>query len=120
PVLSIVPLILQGRRRDRDTTLPPLRRVVDRIERPHLHLRKLLVHHHRDRRRQRRLPVIHVPDRPHVHVRLRPLEFLLGHFDPPLAAARCIRRRRSSSRAVAARGRLRALCHPKGGAHDRD
>jgi hypothetical protein len=24
--------------------------------------------------------VIHVPDRPHVHVRLRPLELCLGHW----------------------------------------
>ena len=35
----------------------------------------------RDRRRQRRLAVVHVPDRPHVHVRLRPLELALGHVE---------------------------------------
>src|SRR4029077_13612882 len=35
--------------------------------------------HLRQRRRQRRLPVVHVPDRPDVHVRLRPLKFGLGH-----------------------------------------
>ena len=31
------------------------------------------------RRRQRRLAVVDVADRPHVHVRLRTIEFLLGH-----------------------------------------
>jgi hypothetical protein len=36
--------------------------------------------HHGHRRRQRRLAVIDVPDRPHVHVRLRPIKFALGHF----------------------------------------
>ena len=33
----------------------------------------------RDRRRQRRLPMVDVPHRPHVHVRLRPLKLLLRH-----------------------------------------
>ncbi len=36
----------------------------------------------RDRRRQRCLAVIDVPDRAHVHVRLGPREFLLGHALP--------------------------------------
>jgi hypothetical protein len=35
--------------------------------------------HLRQRRRQRRLPVIHVTNRPNVHVRLLALEFLFGH-----------------------------------------
>jgi hypothetical protein len=35
--------------------------------------------HRRDRRRQRRLAVIHVPDRAHVHVRLGAFEFAFCH-----------------------------------------
>src|SRR5207244_9412713 len=80
-VVPLVRLVLHVRRRDRDPALPLLRRVVDRPVVPHRDLRVLLRQHHRDRRRQRRLPVVHVPDRPHVHVRLRALELLLGHYD---------------------------------------
>jgi hypothetical protein len=36
-------------------------------------------HHLRQRRRQRRLAVVNVTDRAHVHVRLLTLEFFLGH-----------------------------------------
>src|SRR6266571_4456816 len=109
-VVPVLRLVLHVRRRDRDPPLPLLRSVVDRVERPHRHFRELLVQRHRDRRRQRRLPVIHVPDRPHVHVRLRPLEFLLGHLDPPLTAARSTRRPRSSSRAPWSAGGASAPC----------
>src|SRR5207253_10249829 len=35
--------------------------------------------HLRQRRRQRRLPVVHVPNRPDVHMRLGPLKLCLGH-----------------------------------------
>src|ERR1700691_6425850 len=48
--------------------------VVGRVYRPAL-LRQYL----RDRRRQRRLPVIDVPDRPHIAMRLRPLKLRLRH-----------------------------------------
>jgi hypothetical protein len=34
----------------------------------------------RDRSRQRRLPVIHVTDRAHVHMGLVPIELFLGHL----------------------------------------
>src|SRR5690606_23423395 len=62
----------------RDPTRPLLRRPVDVVERDKLRqpLRRLNL---RDRRRQRRLPMVDVPDRPHVHVRLRPLKLSLGH-----------------------------------------
>src|SRR3989449_940636 len=40
----------------------------------------LLRRHLRQRRRQRRLAVVHMPDRPHVHVRLGPFKLGLGHF----------------------------------------
>ena len=33
----------------------------------------------RHRRRQRRLPMVNVSNRPHVHVRLRSLKFAFGH-----------------------------------------
>src|SRR5262249_42900240 len=56
-----------------------LRRIVDRPKIPHRHPAVLRVQHLRDRTRQRRLPVIDVPDRPYVHVRLRPIELRLGH-----------------------------------------
>ena len=39
----------------------------------------LLRQHLRDRRRQRRLAVVDVTDRPDVHVRLVPDEFFFGH-----------------------------------------
>ena len=39
-----------------------------------------LAQHRRDRRRQRRLAVVHVTNRPHVHVRLRALKFAFCHF----------------------------------------
>ncbi len=80
--VRIVPVrrrILHVRRRDRDPSRLLLRRVVDRVKRPHRDLRILLVQHHRDRRRQRRLPVIYVPYRPYVYVRLATIKFLLGH-----------------------------------------
>ena len=40
---------------------------------------ELLRQHRRDRRRQRRLAVVHVPNRAYVHVRLRPFKFALCH-----------------------------------------
>src|SRR5207249_143940 len=78
-VVPLLRLVLHVRHRDRDPPLPLLRRIVDRPVLPHRDLRVLRVQHLRDRRRQRRLPVIDVPDRPHVHVRLRPLVLRLRH-----------------------------------------
>jgi hypothetical protein len=40
----------------------------------------VLLQYLRDRRRQRRLPVIHVPYCPDVHVRLASIEFFLTHL----------------------------------------
>jgi hypothetical protein len=37
--------------------------------------------HRRDRRRQRRLAVVHVTNRAHVHVGLGPFEFTFCHFE---------------------------------------
>jgi hypothetical protein len=36
--------------------------------------------HRRNRRRQRRLAMVHVTNRPNVHVRLGPLKFAFCHF----------------------------------------
>src|SRR5881628_401885 len=80
--MRIVPLgrlVLHVCRRDRDPSRFLFRRVIDRIKRPVFHLRIVLRQHLRDARRQRRLPVIDMPDRPHVHVRLRSLVFLFRH-----------------------------------------
>src|SRR5579875_1004662 len=83
-VVTVRRLILHVRHRNRDPPLALLRRVVDRVERPERHLRVVLRQHLRDRRRQGRLPVVDVPDRPHVYVWLAPLEFLLRHLRLPL------------------------------------
>jgi hypothetical protein len=76
-VVPVLRLIFHVRRRDRDPACPLFRRLVDLIERHKLHLRVVLPQHPRDRCRQGRLPMIHVPDRPDVHVRLRTVEFFL-------------------------------------------
>ena len=73
-------LIFHVARRNRDAALPLFRRIVDLIEIPYLatvHLRT----HLRQRRRQRRLAMIHVSDRTHIHVWLRTFKFLFGHLD---------------------------------------
>src|SRR5262249_43706844 len=79
--MRVVPLvrgILHVRRVDRDPSRLLLRRVVNLVVR--LRLRQpLLRQHQRDRTRQRRLAVIHVPNRPNVDVRLAPIEFLFAH-----------------------------------------
>src|SRR5213594_500515 len=87
--MRIVPLprlVLHVRRRDRDPSRFLFRRIIDRIKRPVLHLRIVLRQHLRDHRRQRRLPVIDMPDRSHVHVRLRSLVLLFRHgFTSPIS-----------------------------------
>ena len=77
-IMPLRRLILHMRNRDRQPTLLLFRRLVDLIER-HILRPSLVRQNLRDRRRQRRLPVIHVPDRPDVHMRLRPLKFRLRH-----------------------------------------
>src|SRR5437867_2740874 len=85
-VVPVRRLILYVRHRNRDPPLALFRRIVDRIKRPELHLRVVLAQHLRDRRRQRRLAMVNVTNRPDVHVRLRALEFLLRHV--PLTSHR--------------------------------
>ena len=81
-VVPLVRLVLDVRRRDRDPSLALFGRLVDLVVRHELRLarRRLRLG---DRRRQRRLSVIDVPDRPDVHVRLVPDELFLGHDRSP-------------------------------------
>src|SRR5271170_2147636 len=69
-VVPVRGLVLDVRGRNRDTALALLRSVVDRVERTELVVRVVLAQHLRNRRRQRRLAMIDVPDRPDVYVRL--------------------------------------------------
>src|SRR3989442_1707567 len=78
-VVPLRRLVLHVRDANRDPPLPLLLPVVDRPKLPHRHPAELRVQHPRDRRPQRRLTVIDVPDRPNVHVRLRPLVLRLRH-----------------------------------------
>src|SRR5690606_13291882 len=80
-VVPLLRLVLHVRRRNRDPTLTLLRRLVNLIV-PNMLRQTLRRLNPRDRRRQRRLPMIHVPNRPNVHVRLRPLKLRLSHVSP--------------------------------------
>src|SRR5438552_1649114 len=82
-VVALARLVLHVRHRYRDPPLPLFRRIVDRAVLPDRDPLVLRVQHLRDRRRQRRLAVIDVPNRPHVHVRLRPFVLRLRHCVPP-------------------------------------
>ena len=77
-VMATRRLVLDVRRRDRDPALALLRRLVDLVERHELRAAHL-AQHARDRRRQRRLPVVNVTDRADVAVRLRTLKLRLRH-----------------------------------------
>ena len=96
-VVPVRRLVLHVRRVDRDAALPLFGRVVDLVVRPVLHLRVRRGQDLRDRRRQRRLPVVHVPDRPDVHVRLRPVELLLRHLSSTCLSALATRPRSNRS-----------------------
>jgi hypothetical protein len=79
-VVTVRRRVLHVRRRDRDAARPLFRSLVDLIER-HEVRQTLAGKNLRDRRRQRRLPMIDVTDRPDIHVRLRALELLTCHAD---------------------------------------
>src|SRR6266508_1847693 len=80
-VVTLVRRILHVRRVDRYPSRLLLRRIVNLVVR--LGLRQpLLRQYQRNRRRQRRLAVIHVPNRPNVHVRLAAIKLLLAHLSP--------------------------------------
>src|SRR5690606_15126541 len=86
-VMTLVALVLHVRRRNRDTTRLLLRRIVNLVVTAYL-APVPLRHHLRQRRRQRRLPVVHVPNRPHVHVRLRTLKLSFRHCASLVALSR--------------------------------
>src|ERR1700722_5377797 len=67
-VVTVGRLVLYVRGRNRNATLPLLGRVINRIKRTKLDLRIVLRQYLRDCRRQCRLAVINVPNRPYVHM----------------------------------------------------
>ena len=78
-VVPLLRLVLDMRRRDRDPARLLLRRLVDLVVR-HERRAARLRQHLRDRRRQRRLAMIHMTNRPDIAMRLRPLKFRLRHL----------------------------------------
>ena len=78
-VVPVRRLVLDVRRRDRDAARLLFRRVINRVERPEHNLRIVLLQHLGDRRRQRRLAVIDVTNRPYVAVRLIAIKFFFRH-----------------------------------------
>ena len=78
-VVAVLRFILHVRYRNGDAPLALFRRVINRIKRAELHLGIVLRQHLGDGRRQSRLAVINVTNRPNVHVRLIAFEFLLRH-----------------------------------------
>ena len=77
-VVPVRAFVFHVRRRDRDPARLFFRRRVDLVVRLELAAKPLRANL-RQRRRQRRLAVIHVADRAHVHMRLGAFEFTLGH-----------------------------------------
>ena len=88
-VVPVLRLVLDVRGRDRDAARFFFRRVVDRIERAERHLRIVLRQHLRDCRRQRRLAVIDMPDRPDIDVRLAAVKFFFRHRHQSPLKTRC-------------------------------
>src|SRR5690606_33811992 len=81
-VVPLVALVLHVRRRNRNAPRLLLRRLVDLVVRTELST-VTLRHHLRQRRRQRRLTMIHMTNRPYVYVRLRSHKFRLVHIGTP-------------------------------------
>ena len=81
-VVAVGGLVFDVRGVDRDAARLLFRRRVDLVVRLGF-AAELRRQDRRDRRRQRRLAVVHVTNRAHVHVRLGPLEFAFAIFSPP-------------------------------------
>ena len=77
-VVPVLGLVLDVRSVDGDAARLFLRRRINLVVRPGL-ATKLLRQHQRDGRRQSRLAMIHMPNRPHIHMRLRTLKFAFCH-----------------------------------------
>jgi hypothetical protein len=82
-VVAVRRLVLDVRRRNRDAAGLLFRRLVNLVVR-HEGAAVRLRHHLRQRCRQRRLAMVHVPNRAHVDVRLRTRKFFLSHDQLPL------------------------------------
>ena len=78
-VVPVAGLVLDVRGVDRDPARLLLRRLVDLVVRREMRPARLR-QHLGDRRRQRRLAVVDVTDRPDVAVRLRPRKLFFGHL----------------------------------------
>ena len=92
-VMTIVGLVLHMRDRDRDPPRLLLRRLIDLIERHHRRVRIPLRQHLRDRRRQRRLPMVNMTNRPNIQMRLVPLKLRLRHRSCPFLGSEAPGRR---------------------------
>src|SRR4051812_25478190 len=79
-IVTIGCLIFHVGRRDRDPAGLFLRCIVNRIERTDLDLWIVLGQYLCDGSRQGRLAVVHVSDRPYVHVRLAAIKFFFAHI----------------------------------------
>src|SRR6266403_767727 len=71
--------VLHVRNRNGDAALALFRSVINRIKRPESDLGVVLAQHLGNRRRQRRLAMVNVPNGSDVYMRLVALEFLLRH-----------------------------------------
>jgi hypothetical protein len=81
-VVAVGRLVFHVRGVDRDAARLLFRRRVDLVVGLRL-ATELRRQHRRDRRRQRRLAMVNVTNRAHVHVRLGPLKFPFCHFSAP-------------------------------------
>jgi len=77
-VVPVLGLVFNVRGVDRDAARLLLRRRINLVVRLRLPTKQLR-QHQRHRRRQRGLPMIHMTNRPHIHMRLRSLEFAFCH-----------------------------------------
>src|SRR6266404_3122509 len=115
-VVAVLALVLHVRSRDRDPACLLLGCLVNLVVR-HEGPAVCLGHHLRQRRRQGRLPMVHVTNRPHVHVRLVALEFLFGHGSSLEKAQRA----RSAAPKIPDKPTLNSTPVTRStGAHDRD
>src|SRR5450631_2252044 len=108
-IVPILRLVLHVRDRDRDAALSLFGRLVDLVVRQELR-EALLRQHLGDRRRQRRLAVVDVTDRPDVQVGLVPDEFFFRHRSRPLLRLRVVRRSIRSRASAPARNARTAWC----------
>ena len=89
-VVALLGLVYDVGNGDRDAALALLGRFVDLVKGDLLIAGAGFGQHLGDRRCQGRLAMVNVPDRPHVHMRLRSLKLLLCHeFSSSSISAQC-------------------------------